>query len=68
MRSVTASEFFQAGQQGYKPEYRIAFLAAEYDGEQIVIYRDRPYSVVRTYNLSEDYVELTVERRAGNGA
>jgi len=68
VRSVTVNEFFQSGQQGYRPEYRIAFLAAEYDGEQLIYYRDKPYSVIRVYNLSEDYVEVTVEARAGNGA
>lgn len=67
VRSVSASEFYTAGQQGYKPEYRIAVLAAEYNGEQVVEYRGALYSVVRTYNLNEDYVELTVERQAGNG-
>ena len=65
VRSVSAAEYFNAGQQGYRPEYSIAVLAAEYSGEQLVDYRGKRYHLIRTYRRSEDILELDVEERSG---
>ena len=65
VRSVSAAEYFTAGQQGYRPEFSIAILAEEYEGEQLVEYREKRYNLIRTYRRSEDILELDVEERSG---
>lgn len=66
--SITASEFFEAGRNGLKPEYRFIMFLYDYDGQKIVEYEGRQYSVYRTYMGRNDTVELYVEQRgATNG-
>lgn len=68
-RSVTRSEFYQAGRAGYKPEFVFSVFAAEYNGESALEYKDETYAVYRTYRRSggdgSDYMELYAERQAG---
>lgn len=63
--SVTRSEFFDAGKAGLKPEYRITMFFGDYDGEIVVGYKGRLYSVYRTYLAKTDIIELYVERQGG---
>ena len=63
--SVTRSEFFEAGRQGLNPEYRITMFFGDYNGETVVGYKGRTYSVYRTYQAKTDIIELYVERQGG---
>lgn len=63
--SVTRAEFFEAGRSGLNPEYRITMFFGDYEGETIVGYNGRNYSVYRTFQAKTDIIELYVERRAG---
>ena len=63
--SVTRSEFFEAGRQGLNPEYRITMFFGDYNGESVVGYKGRTYSVYRTYQAKTDIIELYVERQGG---
>ena len=63
--SVTRAEFFDAGRQGLNPEYRITMFAGDYNGEAVVGYKGRTYSVYRTYLAKTDIIELYVERKGG---
>lgn len=63
--SVTRAEFFDAGKSGLKPEYRITMFFGDYDGETVVGYNGRLYSVYRTYLAKTDIIELYVERQGG---
>jgi SPP1 family predicted phage head-tail adaptor len=63
--SVSASEFYQGGQAGLKPEYRFTMFAPDYANETIVEYNDVRYSVYRTYKARNDTIELYVERKVG---
>ena len=63
--SVTRAEFFDAGRQGLNPEYRITMFAGDYNGEIVVGYKGRTYSVYRTYLAKTDIIELYVERKGG---
>lgn len=65
VESVSASEFFEGGQNGFKPEYRFLVNAWEYSDEPDVVYQDKVYSVYRTYRRNLDLMELYVERKAG---
>lgn len=63
--SVSASEFFAAGQSGIHAEYRFTVWADEYDGQQDVEYLGKQYRVYRTYKPDVDHIELYVEERIG---
>lgn len=63
--SVTRAEFFDAGRSGLNPEYRITMFFGDYNGESVVGYKGKLYSVYRTYMAKTDIIELYVERQGG---
>lgn len=63
--SVSASEFFDAGRAGLKPEYRVTMFAHDYEGEEIVELDGARYGVYRTYLGKNETIELYLERKAG---
>ena len=65
VESVTRAEFFEAGRAGLKPEYRITMFSGDYQDESIAGYKDRIYSIYRTFYGKNDDVELYVERKTG---
>lgn len=65
VQSVTRQEFFDAGQAGLQPQYVFVMFGPDYDGEKIVEYKGKRYSVYRTYARKDDNLELYVEERAG---
>lgn len=62
--SVSQTEFFEAGRNGLNPEWRFSVFAADYQGEETVIYNNKRYGVYRTYR-DGDFIELYVERKGG---
>ena len=68
-KSVTRSEFFNAGRNGLNPEYVFTVFKGDYNGETVLEYDGKTYSVYRTYETDDDYIELYVQRKGGtNGA
>lgn len=65
VQSVTRQEFFDAGQAGLQPQYVFVMFGPDYEGEKVVEYKGRRYSVYRTYARRDDNLELYVEERAG---
>jgi len=61
--SITRSEFFDAGRNGLNPEYKFTMFLYDYEGEKIVEYNGRQYTVYRTYEGRSDTIELYVEQR-----
>ena len=47
------------------PEYRITMFFGDYNGESVVGYKGKLYSVYRTYLAKTDIIELYVERQGG---
>lgn len=66
VNSVTHSEFFEAGRNGLNPEYVFKVFFGDYDGERLVEYRDKRYSIYRTYHGRNDIMELYAERKGGS--
>lgn len=64
--SVTRQEFFEGGRNGLNPEFRITMFFGDYNGEREVIYKDKPYTVYRTFHGRTDTIELYVERKGGS--
>lgn len=65
VKSVTATEFFNALQIGLAPEYRFTMFAADYQGEHIAKYAGERYAVYRAYQAGTDKLELYVQRETG---
>lgn len=63
--SVSASEWFDGGQAGLNPEWRITMFAPDYHGESIVEYGGVRYGVYRTYRGRNDAIELYLTRKSG---
>ena len=63
--SVTRSEFFEAGRNGFNPEFEITMFFGDYNGEQVVEYNGKTYAVYRVYQGRNDTIELYVERKGG---
>ena len=64
--SVTRNEFFEAGRNGLNPEFRVTMFFYDYDGERLLRYDEKTYSVYRTYHSRTDIIELYVERTGGS--
>lgn len=65
VQSVTRAEFFDAGRSGLNPEYRLTMFAWDYQGEPMLRYSGKTYSIYRTYVSKTDEIELYVERKGG---
>ena len=65
VKSISASEFARVGLSGLKPAWRFTVHADEYRGETVVRYLGKKYAVYRTYQPSQDEIELYVEVKAG---
>lgn len=65
VKSISSAEFFRAGQDNIKPQYKMTIYSSEYEGEKIVKYENQTYSVYRTYQATNDFIELYVEQKAG---
>ena len=65
VQSVGQGEFFEAGREGLRPEYKVTVLRYEYSGQTLAEYRGRPYRIYRSFAGRGETVELYLERRAG---
>ena len=65
--SVSASEFFAGGQNGFKPEWRVTMFGPDYEGEDDAEIDGEVYSIYRVFRARNDRVELYMERRTGDG-
>lgn len=63
--SISASEWFEAGRAGLKPEYRVTMFAPDYQGEEIAELDGVRYGIYRTYLGGNETIELYLERKAG---
>lgn len=64
-KSVSSSEFFNAGQIGLSPEFRFTMFGPDYKGEKIVEYNGVRYAIYRAYQATTDTLELYVQREVG---
>ena len=65
VNSVTMNEFYNAGLQGFKPDYRFTVWLNEYDDQELVEYKDKIYAVYRSYRRDDGRVELYVKEKKG---
>ena len=65
IESVSQSEWSAAGINGLKAEYKVTLWADEYLNAATVILDGVRYSIYRTFQRSEDKIELYLTRKAG---
>lgn len=63
--SVTRAEFFEGGRSGLNPEFKFTVFYADYQGEKTLVYNGNAYSIYRTFQARQDYLELYAERKGG---
>ena len=66
VNSVTGQEWFEGGRNGLNPQYRFTMYSFEYLGERLIYYKDKMYTIYRTYIRNKDEIELYAELRKGN--
>jgi len=65
VNSVGQSEFFKAGEMGFKASYKVTMNRWEYDGQELCVYNGQRFSIYRTFFAKDDVIELYLERKAG---
>lgn len=66
--SATQSEFFEAGRNGFKAEYRITLASSlDYQNEELCEFMGKRYIIYRTYLTDGGGIELYLRDEAGTG-
>lgn len=65
VRSISQTEWFNAGNDGFRPSYCFIMFAPDYQGEQIVEYQGTKYGIYRTYIGKNERIELYAEAKGG---
>ena len=64
VESVSQTEFYQAANTEFNPEFRFTVFFDDYQGEALLAFNDNRYSIYRTYRTGDD-LELYAERKVG---
>ena len=67
-KSIRYSEFYQAQAVGMKPELILEVMLADYNKEKFIKYQNEEYTVLKTYKISTERIELTLVRGINNGS
>lgn len=65
VRSVSRQEYMSGRQSGLSPSYVFRVSMFGYAGQKILIYDGVRYSIYRTYEADDNYVELYTEAQLG---
>lgn len=66
VRSASQSEFFNAGEQGFKADKVFDVLLSEYDGQGGIECDSEVYTIYRSYIRDDGRIELHAEKRVGS--
>lgn len=65
VRSVTQNEYMTGRQSGLSPAYVFRISVFGYSGQKILEYDSVRYSIYRTYEADDNYIELYAEAMLG---
>lgn len=65
--SVRQSEFYQAQANGFKPELVFTIWLHEYKDEAFLIFNEKSYKIIRTFEKNSKEIELVCEGLINNG-
>lgn len=66
-KSVKRSEFYAARTSGLTPEQVFVLHRFEYEGQELVEFMGRRYTVIRTYSDNPEEIELIVKGELKDG-
>ena len=66
IEDVYKDEFYEANEQGFKPNLRLKISALNYNNEEELIYMGTTYSIIRASDPYADEVVLVCERKVKN--
>lgn len=66
VEDVFAQEFYEANEQGYKPNLRLRISNLCYENESELIYKNETYTIIRTQEITADELILVCERKVKN--
>lgn len=66
MLSITKSEYATAGQLGHKPDMMFVIDSDSYGDEKHLIYREKKYSIYKTYRRADNFTEIYCEVKSGD--
>lgn len=64
-KSITQSEFYEAGRNGYKLSYKFVIKPYEYNGEKYILYNEEKHKIERTYEADSENLELICSKKVG---
>ena len=67
LKSIGRNEFYSASQVGLKPTIIFTIHAYEYNDEILIEFESKQYSVLKTYSINFEDLELTCKRVVANG-
>lgn len=59
-KSVGYAEYFSSQQAGHTASLKVELHKVDYEGELLVTLEGRRYSVLKTYEIDDDLIELTL--------
>lgn len=59
-KSVGYSEYFKSQQAGITIDSKVEIHSVDYDGQKIAIYKGKRFSILKTYKIDDDIIELTL--------
>lgn len=65
-KSIKQSEFYQAMAQGLKPELTFIIRTIEYENEPMLEYNSKTYTIIRTYEKEDEFIELICQGGVNN--
>lgn len=69
VKKVRQSEYYQAHNAGFSPEYQFDLtLAADYRGENALIFEGKTYEIIRTFDTPAGGMEIIAGRSDVNDA
>lgn len=66
VEDIYAKEFYEANEQGYKPNLRLRISNLNYENQQELIYMEKTYTIIRTQEITADELILVCERKVKN--
>ena len=59
--SIKQSEFYQAMSVGMRPEITFEVRIIDYTQENLLNYKGKPYTIIRTYEKQNEFIELVCQ-------
>ncbi|AFA50231.1 hypothetical protein [Acetobacterium woodii] len=66
-KSIRMSEFYQAATTDYKPSITLTLKQADYAGQRYIKFEDEVYTMIRTYAVDSEDIEVVLERGIKHG-